>query len=96
MEKLDIVHESIVGLMMHKDIAKVHRVSVATVGMLVSKAKRKPKFIQELFIKEDIQRFKQDKVESVVQGMVEANEFIDSFKTVATKVGALDDRDFLS
>ena len=81
---------------MHKDIAKAHRVSVTTVSMLVSKAKRKPKFIQELFVKEDIQRFKQGKVESVVRDMVENNEFIDSCKTVTAKVQQLDDQDFLS
>ena len=96
MEKLDIVHMAMVGLVMHKDIAKVHRVSVATAGMLVSKARRKPKFVQELFVKEDIRRFKRCKVESVVQGMVDGDEFIDSCKTVTTKVQQLDDRDFLS
>ena len=53
-EKCTIVHQALVQNMMTKDIAKMHRVSQSTVTMLISKAKRKPKFVKELFTRDDI------------------------------------------
>ena len=50
-EKLDIVHSVIVKFMLVKDVAKYFRVSYATVTMLVSKSKKNPRFIDELFAK---------------------------------------------
>ena len=47
---------------MVKDIAKKHRVSQSTVNMLVVKAKKKPKFIAELFDKENLKKSKFDEV----------------------------------
>ena len=50
-EKLAIVHAVVVKLKKLKDVAKEYRVTVSTVGVLVHKARRKPKFIEELFAK---------------------------------------------
>ena len=63
---------------MFKDVAKEYRVSVATVGVLVSKAKRKPQFIKELFHKNDLWEVKTALVEDVVNEMNVNNKFIDS------------------
>ena len=70
---------------MHKDIAKEFRASVGTINGLVSKAKRNPKFISELFSKQDLKEKKSDIVEKVVTEMIENDEFIDSSTTVIKK-----------
>ena len=50
-EKIDIVHQAIVQLLPWKDIAKEHRVSVSSVSNLVTKAKKNPEFIEEVYEK---------------------------------------------
>ena len=54
---------------MTKDIAKVHRVTQSTVTKLISKAKRKPKFVEELFAIDNIKEQKQDVVDEVLRDM---------------------------
>jgi transposase len=46
-----------------KDVAKEFRVSIATVSMLVSKARKKPEFIKELFSKQELKQLKYSEVE---------------------------------
>ena len=65
-EKLDIVHDVLIKYRMVKDVAKEHRVSVATVNMLVSKVRKKPELISELFDKRDVKCQKKEIIEGVV------------------------------
>ena len=46
--------------------------------MLISKAKRKPKFVKELFVKDDIKEQKQNDVDEVLKDMTDKDVFIDS------------------
>ena len=85
-EKLAIVHAVVVKLKKVKDVAKEYRVTVSTVGVLVSKAKRKPQFIKELFAKQDLREVKRALVEEVVKEMVDKNVFIDSCQAIIAKI----------
>jgi hypothetical protein len=84
-EKLEIIHSAVIKLMKYKDIAKQFRVTVATVGMLVSKARKKPKFMDELFAKQDLRQLKTSRVQQVVNDMTSNDAFIDSCKCVVAK-----------
>ena len=84
-EKVDIVHQVLVQHRMVKDIAKANRVTPMHVGMLVSRAKKNPKFIAEIFNKEENSGQKQERIEKVVQEMVQKDEFIDSCKAVVKR-----------
>ena len=46
--------------------------------MLVSKARKNPRFVDELFAKQELKQIKYSEVEEVVSKMIENNEFIDS------------------
>jgi hypothetical protein len=85
-EKLAIVHAVVVNLKKVKDVAKEYRVTVSTVGVLVHKANRKPKFIEELFAKQDLFEVKRVLVEEVVNDMVDKNVFIDSCQAIIAKI----------
>ena len=65
-EKLTIVHAAIVKQLLWKDIAKEQRVSVATIGMLVGKAKKNPSFISEIHNKQDAWMAKEKVIRSVI------------------------------
>ena len=65
-EKLKIVHAAIVKQLLWKEIAKEHRVSVATVGMLVGKAKKNPRFIAEIHDKQDAWIAKEKVIRNVI------------------------------
>ena len=67
---------------MVKDVAKQFRVSVITVGQLIIKARKKPKFIDELFAKETMKQQKYDIIKDVVEEMNEKDHFIDSASSV--------------
>ena len=54
--------------------------------MLVVKAKRNPKFINELFDKEILKDRKRDRIEEVVTQMDSADTFIDSSRTVIKQI----------
>jgi len=71
---------------MNKDVAKEFRVGVNTVSKLVSKASKNPRFIDELFSKQELKSIKYSEVEDVVNTMIDNNEFIDSCKYVTNKV----------
>ena len=71
---------------MTKDIAKEHRISQSLVRVLKSKAKRKPKFIKELFTRDDIKEQKLDDVDEVLKDMTAKDVFIDSCQSVMKKV----------
>ena len=45
-------------------------------------ANKKPEFIREIYARTDMMTAKDDKVNSVLEEMIENNEFIDSVKTV--------------
>ena len=47
-EKVQIVHQAVVQKLLHKDIAKEHRITAAYVTILQRQAIRNPKFIAEL------------------------------------------------
>ena len=90
-EKTEIVYQAVVKMKLVKEIAKKHRVSVATVTMLVSKAKRKPHFIEELYARDENREEKFKRVEAVVKEMTKNNEFIDSCEFVMNRVNNKDD-----
>ena len=73
---------------MVKDVAKEYRSTVTTVGLLVSKARKNPKFIEELFTKEHIRQQKFDIISTVVEEMNQKDQFIDSSKSVIKQVEA--------
>ena len=83
---MDIVHAVLVDFKMVKDVAKQYRVSTITVGQLIIKARKKPKFIGELFAKESIKQQKYDIIEDVVQELNEKDHFIDSASSVIKQV----------
>ena len=85
-EKTEIVYQAVVKMRMVKEIAKKHRVSQATVNMLVSKAKKKPDFIKDLVERDEDKEDKFKRVEAAVKEMAEKNEFIDSCEFVMNKV----------
>ena len=85
-EKVDIVHQIVVQHKMVRDVAKVHRISTVHANWLVTIAKKKPKFIDEIFYKENVSAQKRAHIEKVVKDMVKDNEFIDSCKAVLKKV----------
>jgi hypothetical protein len=89
-EKLEIAHQCIVGQRKWADVAKEHRVSVGTVSMLVTKVKRKPQVISELFVLRDLKGQKQNIVEGVVDSLTRSNAFIDSCTSVVDKVKRVD------
>ena len=65
-EKLDIVYSVLIKFKQVKDIAKEFRVSTATVTMLVSKARKRPHFIDELYDKRDQKELRYQEIESCV------------------------------
>ena len=71
---------------MTKDIAKEHRISQSLVRVIISKAKRKPKFIKELFSNDDIKEQKLNNVDKVIKEMTDKDVFIDSCQSVMKKV----------
>ena len=54
--------------------------------MLVFKARKNPKFVNELFSKGDLKDRKRDLVEKVVTDMDNKNSFIDSSRTVIKQI----------
>ena len=56
------------------------------ISILVSKAKKKPKFISELFSNRDLKESKKNMVQEVVEEMRDNNVFIDSCKMVTEQV----------
>ena len=75
---------------MVKDVAKDFRVSIGTVNMLVSRTRKKPELISELFDKRDLREQKQKVVEDEVNSLVESHAFIDSCKMVQDKMKEYD------
>ena len=85
-EKLAIVYAILIEYQEVKYVAKQYRVSPATVNQLVQKAKKKPEFVSELFSRTDMKNTKNDRVEAVVQKLIDEDVFIDSTKMVVEKV----------
>ena len=81
-----MVYEALVENRKYKEIAKRHRVTIGTVSVLVSKAKRKPKFMSEIFDKRDLKEEKFEAIKAVVEDMALRDEFIDSIQSVTNKV----------
>ena len=81
-ERLAIVHSAIVEQKKYKDIAKEYRITIPLISIYVSKAKKNPKFISELFAKEEMQEKKVEMVKEVVEEMRDNDVFIDSCKMV--------------
>lgn len=50
-EKLDIVHQVIVNLKSHKDVADIYKVKPAVVGRLVRKASKNKSYLSEMRLK---------------------------------------------
>ena len=83
-EKINIVHKVLVEFEYQKDVAKEYRISIQTVSTLVSKAKKKPEFLRELW---DKRSKKEEKVTAAVQNvsqMINNHEIIDSADKVTT------------
>ena len=80
------MYEALIENRKFQEIAKRHRVSIGTVSVLISKAKRKPNFMSELFDKRDLKDKKHEIVKAVLDDMVDRNEFIDSCEYVMKKV----------
>ena len=80
------MYEALIENRKFQEIAKRHRVSIGTVSVLVSKAKRKPNFMSEVFHKRDLKDEKFEAVKAVLDDMVLKNEFIDSCEYVMKRV----------
>ena len=87
-EKLDVVHQIVVQHKMVREVAKEHRITSMHANVLVMKAKKKPRLIAEIFNKEIASAQKRERIEMVVNNMVQNDEFIDSCKAVLTKVNS--------
>ena len=77
-EKLTIIHEAIVLQLPWKELVKEHRVSMSTIGHLVGKAKKKPKFLEEIHAKYDSWAAKEAAITKVVDRLVKDDSFIDN------------------
>ena len=84
-EKLTIIHAAIVLQLPWKEITKEHRVSMATVGMLVGKAKRNPKFISEIHSKQNTWAAKEAVIMKAVEQLIKEDAFVDSCQAVVTR-----------
>ena len=62
-EKIAIVHDYLIGKEKQSEVAKVHRVTTSLVCALVLKARRNPKFLEELRAERDMAN---KKVEAVI------------------------------
>ena len=71
---------------MVKNVAKEYRVTIGVVNMLVSRSKKKPQLISELFDKRNLKEQKQIIVEDKVNDLVKSQAFIDSCKMVQDKI----------
>ena len=89
-EKLTIIHAAIVLQLPWKEITKEHRVSMATVGMLVGKAKKNPKFISEIHNKRDAWIAKENAIRNVVDQMIQEDVFVDNCRAVIARVSEQD------
>ena len=87
-EKLAIIHQAVVEQLPWKEIAKEHRVSVPTVGILVGKARKKPEFLREISAKEDGKAAKRQAVGVVVEELIKEDAFIDSCESVTELVNS--------
>jgi hypothetical protein len=85
-DKLDIVHQVIVKHKMVVTVAKEYRVTQNTVRILVAKAKKKPKMMDELLCRQDMQQTKEEIILAVVNRLIESDAFIDSCAFVHKQV----------
>ena len=87
-EKCNILHEVLVELKMVKDVSKKYRISTSRVNKLVHQAKKKPKFIEELFAKRDKKEQNYEDVKIQLEEMAARDDFVDSCEMVAEKVNS--------
>ena len=85
-EKVYIVHQAIVQCLHFKDIAQEHRVSKGCVAILVMRAKRNPRFIDEIKAKQELRDLKWDAAKRVIDQLIEDDAFISNTEQVMNKV----------
>ena len=65
-EKLDIVHKAMILNEMHGDLAKEYRVTQPCISSLVSRARKNPKFINELLERRDMKAARNKRITEAV------------------------------
>ena len=85
-EKVAIVHAAIVQCLPWKEICQEHRVTMNVISPLVRKARKNPKFIDEITAKEDLKEAKAAAFTKVVDQLVKSNVFIDNSMLVMDQV----------
>jgi hypothetical protein len=91
-EKLDIIHEVLVQHQNVNIVAKRYRISYSAVKSLISKAKKNPEIIAEIFSKPTIKSLKFEIISKVVNELISKDSFIDSCDFVLEKIYESDDR----
>ena len=59
-------------------MAKEHRVSMSTIQSLIVKAKKKPKFLEEIHAKEELWSAKETVIDAVIDRLINEDAFIDN------------------
>ena len=85
-EKLDIIHDVLVQHTNVNIVAKRYRISYSAVKSLISKAKKNPTFISEIFAKPTIKDLKYEIISKVVNELISRDAFIDSCEHVLQKI----------
>ena len=85
-EKVAIVYQAIVQCLPWKEICQEHRVTMNVISPLVRRAKRNPKFIDEITAKEDLKEAKTAAFTKVVDRLLESDAFIDNSMLVMEQV----------
>ena len=85
-DKVDIVHQVLVEHEMVADVAKEYRVSQQVVQILVTKARKKKGFFEELLAIKDVKAIRRQVISEVVAGLVKDDAFIDSVASVVEAV----------
>ena len=91
-EMLGVVHAVLVEHKPVSEVAKQYRVFRSHVNTLVSKSRKKPKFIAELFSHPNMESLKYSIIEKVVTKLFEENAFVDSCQQVLEIVYESDER----
>ena len=81
-EKVEIVHQVLIGKMKLVDVAQEHRVSVPLVSRLTCKVKKNPEHLRELISQRDAREARLNVIKKKVVKLNETDHFIDSVASV--------------
>ena len=71
-ERIDIVHRVLIGHEKHAELAREHRVTAAVIGMVMTKARRNPKFLRALLEKRDENAIRREVIKEATEELNES------------------------